>query len=374
MQVNLYDWKAFEALGKIGFCDFLAWLSVIRIEQVQKFYQVGRGGVGAQVQALRDINLQIEQGKIFGIIGRSGAGKSTLLRTLNLLERPSSGKILIDGADITQFDAEQLHGLRQRIGMVFQHFNLLSAKTIAENIDFPLKLAGSYSKEQRRQRVDELLDLVGLADQRDKYPAQLSGGQKQRVGIARALANYPTLLLCDEATSALDPETTQSILRLLSDINQKLGLTIVLITHEMQVIRTICDQVAVIDAGEIVETGDVADVFLHPKHTVTQSMVAENLALDLDVLQIRKERENGLLIRLTYVGAAAHEPILSRIAAQTQVQMVILQGTISRIKNTPYGQLLVELIGSSDEINTVLVSLRAADVRADVLGLSGSKY
>ncbi|MBC3864118.1 methionine ABC transporter ATP-binding protein [Undibacterium jejuense] len=347
---------------------------MIRIEQVQKFYQVGRGGVGAQVQALRDINLQIEQGKIFGIIGRSGAGKSTLLRTLNLLERPSSGKILIDGADITQFDAEQLHGLRQRIGMVFQHFNLLSAKTIAENIDFPLKLAGSYSKEQRRQRVDELLDLVGLADQRDKYPAQLSGGQKQRVGIARALANYPTLLLCDEATSALDPETTQSILRLLSDINQKLGLTIVLITHEMQVIRTICDQVAVIDAGEIVETGDVADVFLHPKHTVTQSMVAENLALDLDVLQIRKERENGLLIRLTYVGAAAHEPILSRIAAQTQVQMVILQGTISRIKNTPYGQLLVELIGSSDEINTVLVSLRAADVRADVLGLSGSKY
>ena len=374
MQVNLYDWKAFEALGKIGVCDFLAWLSVIRIEQVQKFYQVGRGGVGAQVQALRDINLQIEQGKVFGIIGRSGAGKSTLLRTLNLLERPSSGKILIDGADITQFDAEQLHGLRQRIGMVFQHFNLLSAKTIAQNIDFPLKLAGSYSKEQRRQRVDELLELVGLADQRDKYPAQLSGGQKQRVGIARALANYPTLLLCDEATSALDPETTQSILRLLSDINQKLGLTIVLITHEMQVIRTICDQVAVIDAGEIVETGDVADVFLHPKHAVTQSMVAENLALDPDVLQIRNERENGLLIRLTYVGAAAHEPILSRIAAQTQVQMVILQGTISRIKNTPYGQLLVELMGTSDEINSVLASLRAADVRVDVLGLSGSKY
>jgi len=374
MQVNLYDWKAFEALGKIGVCDFLAWLSVIRIEQVQKFYQGSRGGVGAQVQALRDINLHIEQGKIFGIIGRSGAGKSTLLRTLNLLERPSSGKILFDSADITQFDAEQLHGLRQRIGMVFQHFNLLSAKTIAENIDFPLKLAGAYTKEQRRQRVDELLELVGLSDQRDKYPAQLSGGQKQRVGIARALANYPTLLLCDEATSALDPETTQSILRLLSDINQTLGLTIVLITHEMQVIRTICDQVAVIDAGEIVETGDVADVFLHPRHAVTQSLVAENLALDPDVLQIRNERENGLLIRLTYVGAAAHEPILSRIAAQTQVQMVILQGTISRIKNTPYGQLLVELMGTSDEINAVLVSLRAADVRVDVLGLSGSKY
>ncbi|MFZ6849913.1 methionine ABC transporter ATP-binding protein [Undibacterium sp. RuRC25W] len=344
---------------------------MIRIEQVQKFYQVNRDVVGVQVHALRDINLHIEQGKVFGIIGRSGAGKSTLLRTLNLLERPSSGKILIDGADITQFGAEQLHALRQRVGMVFQHFNLLSAKTIAENIDFPLKLAGSYSNEQRRQRVDELLALVGLSDQRDKYPAQLSGGQKQRVGIARALANYPTLLLCDEATSALDPETTQSILRLLSDINQQLGLTIVLITHEMQVIRTICDQVAVIDAGHIVETGDVADVFLHPQHPITQSLVAENQALDLDLVQLRQDRQRGVLARLTYVGAAAHEPILSRVAAQTQLQMVILQGTISRIKSTPYGQLLVELIGSADEIDRVLASLRAEEVRVDLIDVSG---
>ena len=340
---------------------------MIRIEQVQKFYQVSRGSgsAGKQVQALRDINLHIEQGKIFGIIGRSGAGKSTLLRTLNLLERPSSGKILIDDADITQFDTAQLHGLRQRIGMVFQHFNLLSSKTIADNIDFPLKLAGTYTAQQRRQRVDELLALVGLTDQKDKYPSQLSGGQKQRVGIARALANYPTLLLCDEATSALDPETTQSILRLLSDINQQLGLTIILITHEMQVIRTICDQVAVIDAGEIVESGDVADVFLHPQHGVTQSLVAENQALDIDVMTLRRHRENALLVRLTYVGAAAHEPILSRVVAQTQVQMVILQGTISRIKNTPYGQLLVELIGTQTDIDLVLVSLRDADVRVD---------
>jgi len=344
---------------------------VIRIEQVQKFYQVSREVAGAEVHALRDINLEIEQGSIFGIIGRSGAGKSTLLRTLNLLERPTSGKILIDGADITQFDAAQLHGLRQRVGMVFQHFNLLSAKTIAENIDFPLKLAGTYTKDERRKRVDELLALVGLSDQRDKYPAQLSGGQKQRVGIARALANYPTLLLCDEATSALDPETTQSILRLLSEINQQLGLTIVLITHEMQVIRTICDQVAVIDAGEIVEMGDVADVFLHPQHPVTQSLVAENQALDLDLVQLSREKQRGILARLTYVGAAAHEPILSRVAAQTQLQMVILQGTISRIKNTPYGQLLVELIGTTTEIDRVLASLRAEDVRVDLIDVNG---
>ena len=344
---------------------------MIRIEQVQKFYQVSREVAGVEVHALRDINLEIEQGSIFGIIGRSGAGKSTLLRTLNLLERPTSGKILIDGADITQFDAAQLHGLRQRVGMVFQHFNLLSAKTIAENIDFPLKLAGTYTKDERRKRVDELLALVGLSDQRDKYPAQLSGGQKQRVGIARALANYPTLLLCDEATSALDPETTQSILRLLSEINQQLGLTIVLITHEMQVIRTICDQVAVIDAGEIVEMGDVADVFLHPQHPVTQSLVAENQALDLDLVQLSREKQSGILARLTYVGAAAHEPILSRVAAQTQLQMVILQGTISRIKNTPYGQLLVELIGTTTEIDRVLASLRAEDVRVDLIDVNG---
>jgi len=336
---------------------------VIHIEQLEKHYHVA----GREVHALHNIHLNVRKGQIFGIIGRSGAGKSTLLRALNLLERPSSGKVLIEGEDITQFNAEQLHGLRQRIGMVFQHFNLLNAKTIAENIDFPLKLAGTYSKEARQQRVAELLELVGLSDQWHKFPSQLSGGQKQRVGIARALANYPHLLLCDEATSALDPETTQSILRLLSDINQKLGLTIVLITHEMQVIRTICDQVAVIDAGQIVESGDVADVFLHPQHAVTQSLVAENQALDLDLLQRIQRHENSQLLRLTYVGAATHEPILSRIAAQTKADITILQGTISRIKNTPYGQLLVELSGTSDQIDVVLNLLRDLDVRTEII-------
>lgn len=336
---------------------------MIRIEQLDKHYQVGERAV----HALRNINLHIGQGQVFGIIGRSGAGKSTLLRALNLLERPSAGKVVIEGDDITQFNSAQLHALRQRVGMIFQHFNLLNAKTISENIDFPLKLAGTYTRQQRQQRVAELLDLVGLGDQGHKYPSQLSGGQKQRVGIARALANYPHLLLCDEATSALDPETTQAILRLLADINQKLGLTIVLITHEMQVIRSICDRVAVIDAGAIVETGEVADVFLHPQHPVTQSLVAENHALDLSVLDGAGKRANSHLFRLTYVGAATHEPILSRIAAQTRAEIVILQGTIARIKNTPYGQLIVELNGTPDEVQVVVEMLKNMSVRVEMI-------
>jgi len=340
---------------------------VIEIAQLEKHYQVQ----GRQISALRNINLDIAQGEVFGIIGRSGAGKSTLLRALNLLERPTRGKVVFEGEDITQFNTQQLQELRQRIGMVFQHFNLLSAKTVAQNIEFPLKLTGKYTAQQRAARVAELLDLVGLQEHAAKYPAQLSGGQKQRVGIARALANYPHLLLCDEATSALDPETTQAILRLLLDINQKLGLTIVLITHEMQVIRSICDRVAVIDGGEIVETGNVVEVFLHPRHAVTQSLVAENQALDLSLLQELSQRGQGsslsYLLRLTYVGSATHEPILSRIASQTKAEITILQGVIARIKNTPYGQLIVELLGEENEIDAVLKLLGQADIRVDVL-------
>ncbi|MBC3886383.1 methionine ABC transporter ATP-binding protein [Undibacterium griseum] len=336
---------------------------MIQIEHLEKHYHAG----GRTIHALQNIHLQIQKGQIFGIIGRSGAGKSTLLRTLNLLERPSAGKILIEGEDITQYDSRQLHALRQRTGMVFQHFNLLYAKTIADNIDFPLRLTGQYSKEQRQQRVTELLELVGLTAQRHQYPAQLSGGQKQRVGIARALANYPHLLLCDEATSALDPETTQSILRLLSEINQKLGLTIVLITHEMQVIRSICDQVAVIDAGQIVENGPVTDVFLHPQHPVTRSMVAENQDQDIGFLRGMERDPDSVLMRLTYVGSATYAPILSRIAAQTSAEIAILQGTISRIKDTPYGQLLIELRANPEQVTQVLSLLRSWQVTADII-------
>ncbi|MFZ6721302.1 methionine ABC transporter ATP-binding protein [Undibacterium sp. Ji49W] len=343
---------------------------MLRIEQLGKYYKAN----GHAVRALHNINLDIQKGQIFGIIGRSGAGKSSLLRTLNLLERPSSGKVWIEGEDITAFDRQRLHGLRQRIGMVFQHFNLLHAKTVTENIAFPLKLTGEYTSDTIQARVEELLELVGLKDQGRKYPAQLSGGQKQRVGIARALANYPQLLLCDEATSALDPETTQAILRLLLDINQKLGLTIVLITHEMQVIRTICDEVAVIDAGEIVETGAVVDVFLHPQHAVTQSLVAENQALDLSVLE-RKDQDQDLdrhLLRLSYVGSSTHEPIITRIAVQTGVDIAILQGVIGRIKNTPYGQLLVELRSTQEQSDRVEQLLVNAGVRVARISISAA--
>ena len=335
---------------------------MIRIAHLYKNYQVDN----RDVVALSDINLDIESGEIFGIIGRSGAGKSTLIRTLNLLERPTQGQIFIADEDITTFDSTRLHQLRQSIGMIFQHFNLLNAKTVAANVDWPLKITGKYSSHERAARVDELLELVGLSAHRDKYPAQLSGGQKQRVGIARALANYPRLLLCDEATSALDPETTQAILNLLLDINRKLGLTIVLITHEMQVIRSICDRVAVIENARIVESGNVADVFLHPQHAVTQSLVAESNSFDTR-LMLRADQFNGKLVRLTFVGDITYQPILSNIAAVSAASITILQGTIARIKDTPYGQLLVELNGSVDDIVQVFASLDRHGIRHEVL-------
>lgn len=337
--------------------------AVIHIEHLYKNYFVR----GRSVSALRNIHLHIPKGKIFGIIGRSGAGKSTLIRTLNLLERPTQGSIHIDSEDITQLDGAGLNRLRRRVGMIFQNFNLLHAKTVAGNVDFPLKLAGSYTREQRNQRVNALLEMVGLSEHRNKYPAQLSGGQKQRVGIARAIAHTPQLLLCDEPTSALDPETTQSILELLSDINRKLGLTIVLITHEMKVIRTICDNVAVIDAGEIVESGEVTEVLLHPQHAVTRSLVAETTDAVFNPSGIQR-RSSALRVRLTYVGETTYQPILSHIVARTKAQITIMHGTISRIKNTPYGQLLIELGSNGDDTAQVFDLFNHLNIRYEVLG------
>ena len=335
---------------------------MIRIEQLHKTYRAGQ----RDIVALRDINLDIAQGDIFGIIGRSGAGKSTLIRTLNVLERPDSGRILIDGEDITGLGHEALLGLRQRVGMVFQHFNLLNAKTVAQNIDWPLKITNRYSREERAARVDELLQLVGLEAHRDQYPSQLSGGQKQRVGIARALANTPRLLLCDEATSALDPETTQSILRLLLEINRKLGLTIVLITHEMEVIRSICDRVAVLDGGAVAEQGRVVDIFLRPQHPVTRSLLAQSHAWDAGD-SLYQRRPDGKLVRLTYAGDIAAQPILSQLTAATTALATIVRGTVSRIKDTPYGQLLVEFSGDADALEQVLDRLQTSGIEHEVL-------
>ncbi len=338
---------------------------MIHIENLHKTYRVD----GREITALRDIDLHIGKGEVFGIIGRSGAGKSTLIRTLNLLERPSAGRIVIEGEDITRFDRAALYQLRQRIGMIFQHFNLLNAKTVAGNIDWPLKTTGRFSAAERAARVAEMLELVGLAEHGSKYPAQLSGGQKQRVGIARALANHPHLLLCDEATSALDPETTQAILRLLLDINRRLGLTIVLITHEMEVIRTICDRVAVIDAGRIVERGPVSEVFLHPKHPVTRSMVAQGDALTAALLDPAGlgDKVRGLPVRLTYLGDVTYQPILSHVAAISPARITILQGTVSTIKDQPYGQLLVEIDGTAEEVEAVFRAFDSFKIHHEVL-------
>ena len=254
---------------------------MIKVNQVNKIFYQGT----KEINALIDINLHIPQGQIFGVIGSSGAGKSTLIRCVNMLEAPTSGEVIVDGIDLTKLSKSELSEARRNIGMIFQHFNLLSSKTVADNIAFPMKLAGIYSKTEIRERVEELLARVSLTDHANKYPSQLSGGQKQRVGIARALACRPTILLCDEATSALDPQTTQSVLKLLADINRELGLTIVLITHEMDVVRRVCDRVAVMDAGEVVEMGPVSEVFLHPKHPTTRAFVLECESIDRDELQ-----------------------------------------------------------------------------------------
>lgn len=338
---------------------------MIRVEHLYKTYLSN----GREIPALIDINLDIHAGEIFGIIGRSGAGKSSLIRTFNLLERPSQGRIYIEEQEITQLQSQALRGLRQRIGMVFQHFNLFQAKTVAENIAWPLKIAGNYTAAQRQERVAELLDLVGLVQHQHHYPGQLSGGQKQRVGIARALANYPHLLLCDEATSALDPETTQSILQLLQDINCQLGLTIVLITHEMQVIRTLCDRVAVLEAGQIIESGTVADVFLHPQHALTQSLVAHSHIFDVSAFNDRalSSAIAGKLVRLTFTGNITYEPVLHHIAASCAAQISILQGTIARIKATPYGQLLITIKGTSQDIAQVFSILDQQHIHHEVL-------
>ena len=299
--------------------------------------------------------MTVQKGEIFGIIGHSGAGKSTLLRCVNLLEKPTSGTVNVGGVELTGLSKRQLQTQRRRIGMIFQHFNLLSMSTVRDNIAFPLVLA-KLSKTELNKRVDELLKLVQLEDHADKYPAQLSGGQKQRVGIARALANNPDVLLCDEATSALDPQTTNSILSLLLDINEKLGITILLITHEMNVIRSICDRVAVVDQGEIVEMGEVLHVFLKPEHPVTRDFV-DQVADSGGIGQLLRERA-GRLLRMSYIGDLTYEPILYNAVKPTSVQFAILQGTVSRMKQTPYGQLIVELIGSDAEIERVIAVLR----------------
>jgi len=334
---------------------------VIEFQNVHKTYRVN----GREIPALHPTNLSVENGQVFGLIGHSGAGKSTLLRLINRLEKPSGGTIIVDGEDVTAFDANSLRRFRQQVGMIFQHFNLLASKTVADNVALPLRLAGELSGAEINQRVAALLERVGLSDHAKKYPAQLSGGQKQRVGIARALSTNPKVLLCDEATSALDPQTTASVLQLLAEINRELKLTIVLITHEMDVIRRVCDQVAVMDAGVIVEQGPVADVFLHPKHPTTKRFVQEDEQVDENDQRNDFANVPGRIVRLTFQGESTYAPLLGTVARETGVDYSILAGRIDRIKDTPYGQLTLAITGG--DMDAAFARFTSADVHMEVL-------
>jgi D-methionine transport system ATP-binding protein len=328
---------------------------MIRLEGVTKRF---RSAAGERV-ALDAVDLAVAPGEVFGVVGRSGAGKSTLIRTINLLERPDAGTVTVDGREMTGLSPADLRAARRRIGMIFQHFNLLNARTIAENVAFPLRLEGRPSAEVNR-RVAELLDQLGLSEHARKHPAQLSGGQKQRVGIARALACEPGVLLCDEATSALDPETTDEILSLLDQLNRDLGLTIVLITHQMEVVRRVCDRVAVLKDGRVVEAGATADVFLHPRHAATRAMLAEGEeAFDASLAPT-----GGRLAKLTFRGGSTYEPELSRVARSVGVDYSILSGRISRIRGEPYGQLVVAFTGGDAEAAVAQLTARGVTVES----------
>ena len=310
----------------------------IRIDKVNKFYQ----GQAQAIHALKDISLEVPTGKILGIIGKSGAGKSSLLRIINGLESISDGHVYIDDNNVAALNQTQLRQLRQGIGMIFQHFNLLSSKTVQDNVALPLKVA-KVSKADINKRVAQVLEMVGLSDKALMYPSQLSGGQKQRVGIARALVNEPKMLLCDEATSALDPESTQLILQLLKQINKKLGITIVLITHEMQVIRDICDQVIVINQGQIVETGPVWKVFASPMHTMTQELLGYNQSsIDLGEDKLTdKHSATHTLLNLRYVTPRKSAPDLKAIFAQFEAPVSLYQSQVDTIQGYLVGNIVV---------------------------------
>jgi D-methionine transport system ATP-binding protein len=317
------------------------------------------------VHALRKISLSIPAGEVFGVIGPSGAGKSTLLRCINMLERPDSGEVWVNGVLMNNLNAKDLREARKKTGMIFQHFNLLHSRTVFENIAFPLELTRS-PKDSVKEKVTKLAELVGLTDKLQSYPGQLSGGQKQRVGIARALASEPQLLLCDEATSALDPETTIAVLRLLKTINERLKLTIVLITHEMQVIQSICDSVAVLEDGMLQEVGPVVDVFTRPRSQASQRMLRGFLDYPKDQLRQLVD-SNHTLLQLTFIVNKAHQPIISQLARTYQVDVNILYGRLDQMKNTPFGMLLVELRGNEEQVKQATWFLRKNQVEVEVI-------
>ncbi len=341
---------------------------MIELQHITQRYTTPDGGV---FHALKDVSLHIEAGEIFGIIGRSGAGKSTLVRCINFLNRPTEGIVTVDGKCLNTMSDDELRRTRRSIGMIFQHFNLLSSRTVFENAAFPLELAG-MDKNAAKAKVDGLLKLVGLSEHRNKYPAQLSGGQKQRVGIARALANDPRVLLSDEATSALDPETTVATLELLKRINRELGLTIVLITHQMDVVKQICDRVAVMNHGAVIEEGAVIDVFRNPKSETTEALIGNVMARELPHSMIERVRQEAgeksepvHVLRLSFVGSEVTRPVISEASRMFNIDFNILLGQIDEIQGKGFGTLTVLTSCNNDTYSKVLEYLRRHNVTVE---------
>lgn len=341
---------------------------MIRLENVSKTFTDSN----KEVHAVNNVSLTINDGDIFGIIGFSGAGKSTLVRCINLLEKPTDGKVFVDDAEITALSGKDLRKARKKIGMIFQHFNLMPSRTIFGNVAYPLRGSG-LSKEEIKEKVHHLLELVGISEKENAFPSQLSGGQKQRVAIARALANDPSILLCDEATSALDPQTTKSILKLLQQLNQTLGITVVVITHEMAVVKEICNRVAVMDHGDVVEEGEVFHVFASPKEPLTRSFIKttsnlqkieELIAADSPVVATKK---GELIVRLTYVEKNTSEPLISTVTQKFGIILNIVFADVEIVQNAPIGGTVAIVSGESSRIDEALQYLRDKNVGVEVI-------
>ncbi len=347
---------------------------MIELKNINKVFQSN----GTVVDAAKNVTMKIEDGEIFGIIGYSGAGKSTLVRCINLLERPTSGQIFLDGLDLTSLKESELRMIRKNIGMIFQQFNLFASRTVYQNVAYPLRHS-RLSKAEKKKRVHELLDLVELKDKAKCYQSQLSGGQKQRVAIARALANHPKILLCDEATSALDPQTTESILKLLKQLNEKLGITIILITHEMQVIKSICDKVAVMENGRVVESGDVFSVFASPKKTITKDFIdtTSNLSKINQLLEEKADITNinpgECIVKFKYLVRSSSEALVSTISRQFHINVNIIFANVELIGSEPLGGLVAILSGRPDDIEDALNYLRDKNVGVEVI-LDGRNF
>ena len=338
---------------------------MIEFKNISKYYQLK----GQTIRALDQINLKIPAGSIFGIIGYSGAGKSTLIRLINLLERPDQGQVMINQTDFTALDARSLRQERTNIGMIFQHFNLLQTKTVAANIEMPLKLLGIH-KAEREKRLNELLDFIDLKHKKDAFPDELSGGQKQRVGIARALANHPKILLCDEATSALDPQTTKSVLALLKKINQEQGITIVMVTHEMDVIETVCDYVAVMEQGQVIETGSTLDIFSQPKHPTTKNFIQTVLQqqLPVSILKNLENQNRHSIYCLQFLGKSAQETVVQAVIKQFDISLNILFANMTEINGTVIGQMFIQLLGDPATIQQAIDFLQQNGVQVEHSG------